>query len=78
MPDLLFSSDMPVLDKVDVETGSKKDLSHSMAEKDDIVSKVSGYRTTFISPPKMVPPRKTVDRPVIGNKDVGVVLSGSF
>lgn len=56
--------------------GIKKEFSIPAGEKDEGVSKVSGYKATFTSPPKMIPTRKTVDGPIIGNGDLGVVLSG--
>lgn len=39
-------------------------------------SRVDPLRAVFTAPPRMVPSRKVVDGPVIGNGDVGVVLSG--
>ena len=42
----------------------------------DTKSKVSQYRGIFTHPPKQVPSPKVVDGPIIGNGDVGVVISG--
>ena len=47
-----------------------------MAGKDDPVSGSITCKAEFSSPPELVPARKVVDGPIIGNGDLGVVLSG--
>ena len=47
-----------------------------MSEIHNQISPGVKFNATFTSPPKLIPTRKSVDGPVIGNGDVGVVLSG--
>ncbi len=45
--------------------------------RDEAARIVPQYKGVFTSPPKRVPTTLTVDGPIIGNGDVGVVISGS-
>ena len=77
MPDLLRPSDLSVSNGTNVSSILNSSLSNPSVAIGNKVSGVSNYKATFSSPPKLVPTRKVVDGPIIGNGDVGVVVSGS-
>ena len=76
LPDLFRSSNISQTDKADLEFDSQNFIHQLDSKIDDGVSKGERFKAIFTRPPALVPTRKVVDGPIIGNGDIGVVLSG--
>ena len=76
LPDLLLSSGLASGGEAEAGDVSIYESDPLMVEIDNPIPPGVKLKATFTSPPIMVPTRKVVDGPIIGNGDVGVVLSG--
>ena len=76
LPDLLMPPNLTGKDKPGVTVSNRINISKVIVKTDEQFSEDLRFKATFTQPPHLVPTRKVVDGPIIGNGDVGVVLSG--
>jgi alpha-L-fucosidase 2 len=76
LPDFLLSSGLSSGDNAQAGDGFNNKTDSSLIQTDNPMPPVVKFKAAFNSPPQLVPTRKVVDGPIMGNGDVGVVLSG--